>query len=183
MIVAHTHSHADHVFWDSQFQGRPRTTIVGRALSDIKAFFHLPNWPEGETLLELGDRPLTIFPLPGHEAAHIAVYDGRDRILLTGDTLYPGLLTVMDWPAFLRSAARLATFAERHPVSLVLGDHIEMKKAAGELYPIGTTFQPDEHALPLTTVHIREFRAACEAMAASPHYDVHDDFIIGAGPP
>ena len=124
---------------------------------------------------------MTIFPLPGHEAAHIAVYDARDRMLLTGDTLYPGLLTVRDWPAFRRSAARLARFAEQHPVSLVLGDHIEMKKAAGELYPIGTRFQPDEHALPLTAAHIREFHAACEAMASSPHDDVHADFIIGAG--
>ena len=34
MIVAHTHSHGDHVFWDGQFQGRARTTIVGRALSE-----------------------------------------------------------------------------------------------------------------------------------------------------
>jgi len=107
------------------------------------------------------------------------IWAGGIRLsLLTGDTLYPGLLTVQDWNAYRRSAARLAAFAQQHEVALVVGNHIEMKKAPGELYPIGTTFQPDEHALPLKTAHIEELHAACEAMADSPHRDVHDDFII-----
>jgi hypothetical protein len=72
----------------------------------------------------------------------------------------------------------LADFASQHEVSLVLGNHIEMKKTPRDLYPIGTTFQPDERALPLTAAHIKELHNACEAMANSPHRDIHDDFII-----
>lgn len=121
---------------------------------------------------------MVVLPIPGHEDDHIAVYDTNTKMLLTGDTLYPGLLTVRDWNAYRSSAARLADFAKRHDVSMVLGTHIEMKKTPRELYIVGTTFQPDEHALPLTLAHIQEWHVACEAMTPFPRRDVHDDFII-----
>jgi len=178
LIIAHTHGHGDHAFWDGQFAGRPRTTIVKPTLASVTGFFDLPNWPEGEATLELGGRTLTVLPFPGHDSTHIAVYDAGAKLLLTGDTLYPGLLTVRDWPAYRRSAARLADFASRHEVSCVLGAHIEMKKTPRELYPVGTTFQPNEHALPLSAAHIEEWHAACAAMGDAPRRDVHDDFII-----
>ena len=178
LIIAHTHGHGDHAFWDGQFAGRSRTTIVKPTLASVTGFFGLPNWPEGEATLELGGRTLTVLPFPGHDSTHIAVYDAGAKLLLTGDTLYPGLLTVRDWPAYHRSAARLAAFARRHEVACVLGAHVEMKKAPRELYPVGTTFQPDEHALPLSAAHIEEWHAACAAMGDAPRRDVHDDFII-----
>ena len=180
LIVAHTHSHRDHCFWDRQFVGRPGTTIVGRDLADIQAFFGLSDWPEGRAVLDLGGRELIVMPLPGHEHTHIAVYDSRTGVLLTGDTLYPGLLTVQDSPVYVRSAARLAAFAAVHPVSAVLGNHVEMKRTPKAFYPIGTTFQPDEHPLPLGLHELEEWHAACEAMSDSPHRDVHSHFIIDA---
>jgi glyoxylase-like metal-dependent hydrolase (beta-lactamase superfamily II) len=179
LVVAHTHSHDDHAHWDDQFADRPATVVVGRSVKAITQFFGLPGWPEGSAVLPLGGRDLTVFPLPGHEASHIAVYDPLDRILLTGDTLYPGLLTIQDWPAFRRSARRLALFAEEHPIDAVLGNHIEMRSAPGEMYPVGTRYQPDERALPLSRSHIDELHAACEAMGDRPRYEVHSDFIIG----
>jgi hydroxyacylglutathione hydrolase len=178
LVVAHTHSHNDHAAWDGEFAGRPRTTVVTTALAGVKAFFGLLTWPDGEAALELGNRRLTVFPIPGHEAAHIAVYDPRNKWLLTGDMLYAGLLTIEDWDAYRASAARLANFAGRHDIAAVLGTHIEMKDQPRQLYQIGTTFQPHEHALPLTVAHIQELHAACEAMAANPHRNVRDDFII-----
>jgi hydroxyacylglutathione hydrolase len=180
LIVAHTHSHGDHTAWDGQFSGRPRTTVVSTTLAGVKSFFGLPNWPDGEAALELGNRRLTIFAIPGHEAAHIAVFDPRNNWLLTGDTLYAGLLTIADWNSYRASAARLAQFSDEHGISAVLGAHIEMKSAPRQLYDIGTTFQPQEHVLPLSAAHVQELHRACEAMAGHPHEDVHDDFIIAA---
>ncbi len=180
LIVAHTHGHGDHAQWDDHFRNRPRTEIVEPDLDSVKDFFRLPTWPNGQATRDLGGRELIVLPLPGHDPSHIAVHDRRTGVLLTGDTLYPGKLTVDDWNDYRASAARLAAFAEHHPVSLVLGNHIEMKKAPRQLYPIGTKFQPDEHALPLTAGHIREWHLACEAMAGNPRRDVHDDFIIDA---
>ena len=179
-MVAHTHSHGDHGFWDGQFVGRPRATIVKPMLSGVKPFFGLPDWPNGEATLESGNRALTIFPIPRHETSHIAVYDRRNEWLLTGDTLYAGLLTIQDWDAYRASAERLAQFAHAHPISYVLGNHIEMKNQPRQLYPIGTPYQPDEHPLPLTSVHIDQLHAACEVMADDPHRDLHDEFIIDA---
>jgi hydroxyacylglutathione hydrolase len=180
LVVAHTHSHRDHAFWDGQFVPRQDTTIVGLDGRDIQRFFGLPQWPAGQAVFDLGNRQLTVLPLPGHESTHIAVYDRRTQALFTGDTLYPGLLTVQDWPTYVRSAARLAAFANANAVSVVLGNHIEMKRTPGAQFPIGARFQPNEHALPLTVDHLREWQRACEAMANSPHTDVHRDFIIGA---
>lgn len=178
LVVAHTHSHGDHAFWDQQFRNRPRTTVVPATLSGVRGFFRLPDWPEGEARLELGGRSLTVFPVPGHEESHIATYDPRTASLLTGDTLYPGLLTVRNWPAYRRSVARLAAFAERHQVARVLGSHIEMRKSPGATYPVGTTYQPDEHPLPLGADQIEELHSACESMGSSPRIDVHDHFVI-----
>ena len=178
LLVAHTHSHGDHVFRDGQFVGRPGTTVVRRDLAGVKGFFGLPNWPDGQASLDLGGREFIVLPAPGHEMTHIVLYDRRTEILLSGDTLYPGLLIVRDWSAYLHSSRRLKRFVDQHPVSLVLGAHVEMEKTARKLYPIGTTFQPDEHPLPLSVAQLEEWHAACEAMASHPHQDVHDDFII-----
>ena len=178
LVVAHTHGHGDHVFGDGQFADRPCTLVVPPALSAVQEFFGLPEWPEGEAEVDLGGRLLTIFPIPGHEPSHLAVYDPATRILLTGDTLYPGLLTVRSWPDYRRSAARLAAFVKENEVSLVLGNHIEMKKTPGELYPLPTSFQPEEHALPLLARHVLELHHACEAMADAPRREVRDEFVI-----
>jgi len=178
LIVAHTHGHGDHVFGDAQFVGRPRTTIVPPTLAGVKSFFGLSGWPNGQASLDLGNRRLVVLPLPGHESSHIAIYHETNKWLFTGDSLYAGVLTVRDWDAYRASAARLAQFAQTHVVDHVLGNHIEMKNQPREFYPIGTTFQPDEHILPLKKSHIDEWNAACQAMAASPHRNVHDDFII-----
>jgi len=85
LVVAHTHGHGDHVFWDGQFADRPRTRIVAPALDAVQQFFGLQEWPEGEAEFDLGGRILTIFPIPGHEPSHLAIYDPGTRILLTGD--------------------------------------------------------------------------------------------------
>ena len=178
LVVAHTHAHGDHVAGDDQFTDRPRTRVVAPTVPAVAGFFGLPDWPDGRAELDLGSRRVTVVPIPGHEPTHIAVHDARTRALFTGDTLYPGLLTVRDWPAYRRSAARLADLVRSEDVAVVLGAHIEMSATPGELYPLGTTHQPDEHPLPLTPAHVLELHEACEAMAGAPHLDVHDDFVI-----
>lgn len=178
LVVAHTHAHGDHVSGDDQFTDRPRTRVVAPTLAAVTGFFGLPDWPEGRAGLDLGGRELIVLPLPGHEPTHVAVHDPRTRALFTGDTLYPGLLTVRDWPAYRRSAARLADLVRQEEVSVVLGAHVEMTRTPGVPYPLGTTWQPDEHPLPLTAAHVLELHEACEAMAGAPHVDVHDSFVV-----
>ena len=178
LIVAHTHGHGDHVFWDAQFADRPHTILVGLGLPDVQAFWGLPDWPEGGGALDLGDRPLTAVPTPGHEATHIAVFDHRTGILLTGDVLYPGLITVRDWPAFRATARRLRDFAAAHTVRMALGNHVEMSRTPGVLYPLGATWQPDEHPLPLDASHIEALHLACEALGDAPRDVTTESFAL-----
>lgn len=154
LTVAHTHAHRDHIHGDAQFRDRPDTRIVGHSAAEVAAFFGLDRWPQGEAAFELGGRRLTVLPLPGHEAAHIAVYDPASASVFSGDALYPGLLTVRDLAAYRASAQRLAAFARAHRVERALGAHVEMSARPYRLYPLGSASQPEEHALPLDAAAI-----------------------------
>jgi hydroxyacylglutathione hydrolase len=178
LLVTHSHAHDDHTGGDSQFEGRPNTTVVGKKPEDVQAFFRVANWPNQHATLDLGGRILDIIPIPGHEAASIAVYDRKTRILLTGDTVYPGRLYIRDWPAFKSSIERLASFVKTHPVSQVLGTHIEMSQTPGVDYPVRTTYQPEERELQMTPANILELYEAVTKMGDTPVRDVHKDFIV-----
>ena len=95
-----------------------------------------------------------------------------------GDTIYPGRLYVRDGKAFCLSISRLATFAKTHPVEFLMGNHIEMSRTKGVDYPVGTIYQPGEHALPLRPDVLQELVKACGKMGDRITYEVHDDFII-----
>jgi glyoxylase-like metal-dependent hydrolase (beta-lactamase superfamily II) len=178
LVVAHSHSHGDHVFGDRYFAGRRDTRIVGHEVADVAAEYGIASWPEGIGSIDLGGRTLAVIPAPGHEPASVCFYDPDVRLLLTGDVLYPGKLTVRDRAAYRDTARRLAAFAEGHPVDWVLGCHVEMKRTPGELYEIGTVHQPDEHPLQLTAADLREWAAACEEVVDAPGPIFRDRFVI-----
>lgn len=185
LVVGHSHSHGDHVAGDSQFRGQTDTTVVPTAsVADVAHFYGITGWPNSQGTLDLGDRTLTVIPIPGHEQHHIAVYDQRTGVLLTGDMLYPGLLTVpvSQWAAYQSSAQRLAMFATAHPVSHVLGAHVEMKNVPGKAFPLGATFQPAEHPLPLGPTAINELDQVCRNLGGAPSQVVKSDFILSPLP-
>ncbi len=153
IIVSHSHSHSDHTAADLQFSGKPNVTLIKPSLSAVKDYFGYSKqalqWPIDRSYLELGNRKLTIVPLPGHQTEAIAVYDPQTQWLLTGDSLYPGRLYVKNWQTYSASIERLTGFVNTINVSAIMGTHIEMSKEAGDDYPMGSTYQPDEAALPL----------------------------------
>ena len=179
LIVAHSHAHADHGAWDGQFLKRPDTLIVERQLTDIQSRFGIATWPTSAGTLDLGGRTLTVLPLPGHEDQHVAFHDSKTGILLSGDSLYPGLLVVNDWRAYRDSARCLADFARTHDVSFVLGAHVELARS-GRLFPIGTTFQPDEHPLQLVRKDLDTWTKACHDLGEYPPAGQHrfERFVI-----
>jgi hypothetical protein len=106
------------------------------------------------------------------------VYDPRTAILFAGDTVLPGRLYAFDFPAFLDTLDRMVAFAEAHPVSHVLGCHVEMTRQPGLDYPIGAEYQPDEAALQLTTAQLSAVREAAHSVAGVQGVHGFDDFII-----
>lgn len=183
LVVAHLHSHGDHVAGDSQFVGQPNTTVVGTSLAAVQSFFGFSAWPTQTVTYDLGGRALDVIAIPGHQAAHIAVYDRQTGILLTGDSLYPGRLYVTgaigqgNWNTYKASMQRLVDFTATRPVTWVLGTHIEMTNTPGVAFSVGSTSHPNEHVLQLTRSHLLELNTAIHAMT-TPHFEAHADFLI-----
>ncbi|TCO51215.1 glyoxylase-like metal-dependent hydrolase (beta-lactamase superfamily II) [Kribbella antiqua] len=174
LIVAHTHSHGDHVGGDAEFEN-----VVGRSAEDVAAYFGITDWPNDVVELDLGDRVLDIVPIPGHHASHIAVYDRATRLLFSGDSLYPGRLYVFDWAAFRASIRRLAAFvAAGNPVEWIVGAHIELTKRPGEDYEMGSAVHPDEHVLQLRPDVLTELAQVLDEAGPEPFRIVRDHFIV-----
>ncbi|MCP2321872.1 glyoxylase-like metal-dependent hydrolase (beta-lactamase superfamily II) [Hamadaea flava] len=182
LVVAHSHGHGDHVAADGQFADRPHTTIVGRDLEEVRAFFGFgpaeDRLPGDTVTFELGGRTLSILGSPGHHKSAITIYDPRTGFLLTGDTVIPGRLYAFDYPAFLGTLDRLVAFADEHPVSYVLGCHVEMRQRAGRDFPIGATYHPDERRLEMTVEQLRQVQKAAHEVAQRPGVHRYDDFVI-----
>jgi glyoxylase-like metal-dependent hydrolase (beta-lactamase superfamily II) len=181
LVVAHSHSHGDHVAADSLFRERADTTVIGLKPTDVANFFGIANWPDEIAGFDLGGRLLRVIPTPGHQAAAIMVYDPRLKLLLSGDTLYPGRLYVpVNFMADNRASIdRLSRFAASHPIRWILGAHIEMTRVPGKDYAHEAPSHPDEHLLELPAASIRELREGLKAPLDQPNVpQVHDHFII-----
>jgi glyoxylase-like metal-dependent hydrolase (beta-lactamase superfamily II) len=180
LTVAHSHAHGDHVAGDPRFSGQPNTTVVGTTRAAVQAAFGITTWPMGTGTIDLGGRVLDVLAIPGHEQTHIAIYDRQTGLLLTGDTLYPGLLFINDWAMYRISIGRLAQFVATHPIAHVLGAHVEMTSTPKVNYAYGTTYQPAEHVLQLTAANVLELDAALTALGATPPAQPvkYDHFVV-----
>ena len=182
LVVAHSHAHGDHVAADGQFADRPHTTLVGHSVAEVSEFFGLTFSPPGETEYQLGGRTLRLLAAPGHESSALAVWDAHTELLLTGDTVYPGRLYVRDMAAFESSLNRLVEFTRRHPISFVLGSHIEMSTHPRRDYPRGLNYHPHEARLPMSVQQLKAVRDAAATVAQRPGAHRFDDFAIFNGP-
>jgi glyoxylase-like metal-dependent hydrolase (beta-lactamase superfamily II) len=148
LLVLHTHRHQDHRAGDPQFANLPGVQVVPAFLEDVRKHFGFKSWPEGLAQIELGDRTIDVIPTPGHDPTHVAFYDRNTGLFFSGDFLLPGRLLVDDIDEYLASAQRVADFIRTHPITHVLGAHIEMNREE-ELFPWKSTYHPHERALPL----------------------------------
>lgn len=107
--IINTHYHADHSWGNSFF---PDALVVAHRLChellktrgvealkaekarnpqlrDLEVVLPHITFEEGEILLQVGKKTLTIFPLPGHSPDCIAVLVEDDRVLFSGDAYMP----------------------------------------------------------------------------------------------
>lgn len=185
LLVLHTHPHGDHVAGDAQFADRPGTLVVDAEQRGAWKFFGFEDDGGGpasdaerRAQVDLGGRVLECWPSPGHHSAAVTFYDPYTGILLTGDTVYPGRLYIQDWPAFVETIDRLIRFCATHPVSHVVGCHIEMSRDPGVDYPIYTTYQPDEPPLQLSVDQLLELGRAIDEAGGRPGRHVFPDFVL-----
>tara|TARA_R100000935_G_scaffold10692_5_gene21381 strand:- start:4759 stop:5673 length:915 start_codon:yes stop_codon:yes gene_type:complete len=178
LVVAHTHKHGDHYAADDQFNGKPYTTLVDLQKTDVINFFKFKNWPNDIVDFELGNRTLRLIPIPGHQEASIAVYDTSTKLLLTGDTFYPGRLYIEDWCSFKTSINRLVEFSKKHEIKYILGNHIEMSLTDGVDYPMGSKYHLAEQKLPLTIEDLNTLQLSLLDLGDKPTRQIHKNFII-----
>ncbi len=182
LIVAHTHSHGDHVKGDSQFEGKPFvSTIVGLDLPSVTQFWGFTNFPVDQPTIDLGHRVIDVLGTPGHHPTSVTLYDRRTHLLLTGDLVYPGHLFVFapeDWPVFQESLRRLVEFSAANPVEWVVGCHIEMGAAPYSPFAYGTAYHPNEHSLELKPDILRDVYRAARAMGDQPQCQILAECVI-----
>lgn len=195
LLVTHTHSHGDHVSGDYQFKNAdgtplPGTKVAGLRPTDVATFFGLTDWPNQGGSIDLGNRVIDVLPIPGHESAHVALYDHKSKLLMTGDTLYPGHIFIQDWTAFRASTKRLAGWIKEtdaagnalRPINHVFGTHIEKKPTTGQasFYPYPSWSQNPERKLELTPAHVEFEAQQAQALGtAGPSRETFfDDFSI-----
>jgi glyoxylase-like metal-dependent hydrolase (beta-lactamase superfamily II) len=154
---------------DPQFRNRPGIELIEAKAEALIEAFHLKDWPTTPGVIDLGGgRVLDLIPIPGHQAASIALYDRKTGVMLTGDTFYPGRLYVGDWAQFAASIARLVEFTAVHPVTHFLGNHIEQSRTPYLDYPVGTMYQPREHSLELGRGELLELQEVLQKQNGVP---------------
>lgn len=177
LLVIHSHSHRDHYKGDSQFRGKPKVTLIEPNKVAVAKFFNDMSQHTAELNVELGKRQLIILSTPGHQEEAITIYDSQTKWMLTGDTLYPGYIYVKNWRDYKNSIAAMVLFSKTHEISAVLGSHIEMTSQAGEYYPIGTTYQPNEAALTLTLENLTALHSELQKLER-PKKVIFNNFIV-----
>jgi hydroxyacylglutathione hydrolase len=168
LIVAHTHSHSDHVAGDAELlalnDAALPVTFVAATIEANQKFFGIARWPEDPGKLDLGDRVIDVLAIPGHDAAGVALYDRQTAILFTGDSVYPGRLYIRDLTAFTKSNQRMLNFTQGKLLAHLLGNHIEQSRTPYLDYPVGTRYQPLEHEWSLSRGVLFEIQAGLESM-------------------
>jgi glyoxylase-like metal-dependent hydrolase (beta-lactamase superfamily II) len=180
LVVSHSHSHGDHHQGDVEFQDRPDTTVVGLYPKEVADFFKIADWPNQIVPYDLGGRMLDIIPTPGHQSAHIMMFDRKTRLLFSGDSLGPYRLYIPmnEAKTYRDSIDRVAAFTKDMHVSWILGAHIEMTTKPRELIPDEAPSHPDEHVLEISYSNLPELQTALHAMGNNLEQQAHRNFVI-----
>jgi glyoxylase-like metal-dependent hydrolase (beta-lactamase superfamily II) len=155
LLVAFSHLHVDHYAATNQFADRPNTRYMGLTHEEMVGFWGMKNFPEEKVVLDLGGREILIWGSPGHVISEFAYYDSYTQILYTGDMFYRGRCYISFWDSWFASMKRLIDFCDTHPVSHVMGCHVEISND-GQDYAYGMTYQPDEAPVEMTVQQLRE---------------------------
>lgn len=178
LTVVSTHSHWDHFGGHRHFLGLENVRLLGYhpgstytpypegaeySVEGVAADFGIQNWPEQNAEYAVGSRTVEALPIPGHTLDAIALYDRREELLFTGDSVYPGFLFIDDWAQAAWSLAKLERFCDERPVRYVLGGHVEVSKRKSwngmfERFYFGTNTHFDEHPVQMPTYYVSTAR-------------------------
>jgi glyoxylase-like metal-dependent hydrolase (beta-lactamase superfamily II) len=126
VLVVLTHAHWDHIGSTNQLHNRFSAPVAAHRLTEDRladpgsSLIDLPiiieavtpdRWLHEGDLVPLGAHEFTVMHLPGHDPGHIALYSEPDRLLLSGDVLFPNGHGRIDIPG--ASQTEMATSLKR----------------------------------------------------------------------
>ena len=85
-IVVNTHRDGDHVKGNRVIKEQTPARILIHELEFDAVDTADEKFQDGDAL-QLGDRTFTVMHTPGHRPGNICLYDSKDKLLLTGDTV------------------------------------------------------------------------------------------------
>jgi glyoxylase-like metal-dependent hydrolase (beta-lactamase superfamily II) len=176
LLIAFSHLHDDHYAGINQFFDRPNTRYMGQTHEEMIGFWGMTNYPEERVTLDLGGRNILIWGSPGHVMSEFAYYDTYTQILFTGDMFYRGRCYISFWDKWFASMKRLIAFVDTHPVTHVIGCHVEIS-STGEDYPYGYTYQPNEAPVQLTVAELRKAYEVAKTITKPGIYFTGDVFL------
>jgi glyoxylase-like metal-dependent hydrolase (beta-lactamase superfamily II) len=176
LLVAFTHLHDDHYAGMNQFYDRPNTRYMGISHEEMIGFWGMTNYPEERVTLDLGGREILIWGSPGHVVSEFAYYDTYTQVLFTGDMFYRGRCYISFWDKWYASMKRLIAFVDTHPVTHVVGCHVEISRT-GVDYPYGISYQPDEAPWQMSVVELRRAWAMAQTITKPGIYFTGDVFL------
>lgn len=115
VAIINTHLHIDHAIANSALAAKygvpvmahPADEFLGKQMSDQAREFGLPmkvnstviDHPlkDGE-IIKIGSGELQVIHVPGHSPGGVALYDAKDGLLISGDTLFEGSIGRSDLP-------------------------------------------------------------------------------------
>ncbi len=106
-----THADRDHTACNGQFPWFYMHPAEASNLYNTQGLQGVFRPVEEGDVLDLGDRPLEIWSIPGHTPGSIAILDRKNRVLISGDTVQDGTIFLFgvqrEMHAFLLSLEKL----------------------------------------------------------------------------
>jgi glyoxylase-like metal-dependent hydrolase (beta-lactamase superfamily II) len=150
-------------------------------LAAAKQFYGLGEWPKGTGKIDLGGRVITVIPTPGTHKDGVTFYDSYNKLLYTGDLLYPGRIMIGNDRDYVTSLTRLKAWSESHTVKWVMGGHIEMMFVPGRAYPRFRNHREFEHVLQLEPTVIAEALTSATGIVGKATVVFREEFILFTG--
>ena len=107
-LLVNTHRDRDHVEGNKIVKEKTKAQIAIHEL-DADALEAVDIKLKNGQIIELGDRQFEVIHCPGHTPGNICLYDRKDRLLITGDTLCGEAVNYirMDKEIYIKSIKRL----------------------------------------------------------------------------
>lgn len=98
-LIVNTHGHADHLNGNEQAAALTGATVAAHPACPARPAIAVADGDE----LAIGSLRLRCFHVPGHSPDHLALYEPRYRLLITGDLLFVGKVGGTDGDADART--------------------------------------------------------------------------------